>query len=138
MLQSFKLMKRIYETGEDANSIVINVSVGTVGTAYSAVYLVRSGGQQTKLAESNVSSGSIEKRKIGSARELRNAYLQILTYIDFTSVNEKDRKSAIDNLSVRYIMSGGFSGHQIYNQDTDDTILMPNGKVMVTKPIELK
>lgn len=131
-------MKRVYDTGEDANSILLNVSVGTVGTAYTAVYLARSGGQQTKLAESNVDSGDIAERKIGAAHELRNAYLQILTYIDLTSVDEEHRKNAIDNLVIRYYLRGGFSGYQVYDHDLDDTIVMPNGKVMVTKPIELK
>lgn len=61
-------MKRIYDVGLDSNQIVLGVQVGTVGTAYTSVYLARSGGQHWKLAESSHKSGSIPNRLLGQAR----------------------------------------------------------------------
>ncbi len=130
-------MKRQYNTGLDANPISLEVKVGTVGTAYTSVYLARSGGQQTKIAESNVDSGNIAAQSIGKAADLKNGYLVILTSIDLSNVEPDKRANAAENLVIRYHISGGFSGDQVYNQDTDDIKILPKGQVLVTKPIQL-
>jgi len=130
-------MKRIYNTGLDTNQITLGVTVGTVGIAYTSVYLSRSGGQQLKIAESNEDSGNIKEKSIGTASSLRSSYLIILTSIDLTNVDKDLWQNQADNLSIRYHLSGGFSGSQIYNQDIDDTKVLPNGKILVTKPVEL-
>ena len=130
-------MKRTYNTGIDTNQITLEVKVGTVGTAYTSVYLARGGGQQTKIAESNEDSGNISEINIGEASTLRNSYLVILTSIDLTNIEPDLWENQGDNLRVRYHLNGGFSGYQVYNQDTDDTKILPNGKILITKPIEL-
>lgn len=130
-------MKRTYNTGMDTNQIILGVTIGTVGTAYTSVYLTRSGGQQTKIAESDENSGNIVPTNIGKAEVVRNSYLVILTSIDLTNAEKNTWENQGDNLIIRYRLSGGFSGDQVYNQDTDDTKILPNGKILVTKPIEL-
>lgn len=130
-------MKRIYNTGLDTNQISLRVIVGTVGTAYTSVYLARSGGQQTKIAESSEDSGNIAETVIGPASQVRNSYLIILTSIELNANDIDLWEQQADNLVIRYHLNGGFSGYQVYNHDTDDTKLLPNGKILVTKPIEL-
>lgn len=131
-------MKRTYNTGIDTNQITLGVTVGTVGTAYTSVYLTRSGGNQTKIAESNEDSGNIADRIIGNASTVKNGYLIIRTIIDLSNVDQTLWATQKDNLIIRYHLDGGFSGNQIYNQDIDDIISSPNGKtIVITKPIEL-
>ena len=131
-------MKRTYNTGVDTNQIILGVTVGTVGTAYTSVYSSRSGGQQTKIAESNEDSGNIAEANIGDATNLRNSYLVIRTIIDFSNVDPTLWANQKDNLISRYNFKGGFSGDQIYDHDIDDIISSPNGKtIVITKPIEL-
>lgn len=131
-------MKRVYDIGEDSNTIYFSMKIGTAGTAYTSVYLAQSGGQQTKLTESDSNSGDIAECNIGTAGDLRNAYLLIAISLDLNSIEEKYRDQAIKNLVIRYFMKGGVSGNQVYNHDTDDIIVIPGGKVLITKPIELR
>jgi hypothetical protein len=127
-------MKRTYITGEDTNSITLGVKVGTQGTAYSSVYTAHSGGLETKIADSEDATGSIRNVNIGKASKLRNSYLLISTVIDLSAFDP----TTWDNLTIRYHLNGGGSGNQVYNQDIDDTKMLPNGKILVTKPIELQ
>lgn len=132
-------MKRTYETGIDNNSISCAVRVGTVGVAYTSADIIRSGGQTTRVAESNEQSGSISERTIGSASYLRDSYLVVRTIIDLSHVDKSLWAGQKDNLVIRYALNGGFSGSQVYNQDLDDINTSPDGKIIiVTKPIELK
>ncbi|GAB1402912.1 MAG: hypothetical protein PHX54_04645 [Lentimicrobiaceae bacterium] len=131
-------MKQIYDTGATENSIFMEVTVGTAGTAYTSVYLTKSDGQRDKLGESDADSGNVKEMRIGTGIELRRTWLQILTFIDFILVDEKNQDNAMNKFLIRYILHGGFSGHQTYVHDPDDVIVMPNGKVLVTKSIELK
>ncbi len=131
-------MKRIYDTGKDANSIKLSMKIGTAVTAYTSVYLVRSGGQQTKLTESDLNSGDIAEYKIGTAREIRNSYLIIITSLNLSSIDKKNWQQVIENIVTRYYINGGFSGDQVYNHDTDDILEMPGGNIIISKPIELQ
>lgn len=131
-------MKRTYDIGIDTNQIELGVKVGTIGTAYTSVYLARSGGQNSKIAESSVDSGSIKDDFIGEAKQLKAAYLIIRTTVDFSNIDSGKWPSQADKIVVRYHLNGGFSGNQIYNYDTDDVDIVLNGKVIViSKPIEL-
>jgi len=132
-------MKRTYETGIDTNVITLGVKVGTVGVAYTSAIIIRSGGQYTKVAESNQDSGSIAETNIGTAADLKNSYLIVRTIIDLSHIDKSLWENQKDNLVIRYHLSGGFSGNQVYNQDLDDINTSPDGKIIiVTKPIELK
>jgi hypothetical protein len=131
-------MKRTYDTGTDTNKIELAVNVGTVGTAYTSVYLSRSGGQNSKIAESNEDSGNIKNTIIGEAKQVKTAYLIIRTTVDFSNIDKEKWSSQAEKIVVRYHLDGGFSGNQIYNYDTDDVDIVLNGKVaVITKPIEL-
>jgi hypothetical protein len=131
-------MKRTYDIGTDTNEITLHVRVGTVGTAYTSVYLARKGGASSKIAESDEDSGSIKERKIGQSDQLRFSYLIIRTTVDFSNIDEAQWLNQADNLFLRYRLQGGFSGTQTYNQDTDDVDIVFNGRiVIITKPIEL-
>jgi hypothetical protein len=126
-------MKRTYNIGIDTNQIML----GTVGTAYTSVYSTRSGGQQTKIVESNEDSGNIAEANIGDATSLRNSYLVVRTIIDLSNIDPTLWANQKDNIISKYNIKGGFSGHQIYNQDVDDIFSSPNGKtIVITKPIE--
>lgn len=131
-------MKRTYDTGIDSNQIALGVKVGTVGTAYTSVYLARSGGQNSKIAESNEDSGSIKDKIIGDAKQVKTAYLIIRTTVDFSNIDKEQWPNQADKITVRYHLDGGFSGNQIYNNDTDDIDIVLGGKVaIITKPIQL-
>ncbi len=131
-------MKRTYNAGLDSNKIAFGATVGTVGVAYTSVYCKRTGGQQTKLAESNKNSGDIKETGIGEAISLKGSYLIITTYIDFSAFDKKQWEQLKDTISVRYKLDGGFSGTQLYNHDLDDVQPIMDGKiVIVTKPIEI-
>lgn len=132
-------MKRTYETGMDTNVITLGVKVGTVGVAYTSASIIRSGGQQTKIAESNEESGNISEQAIGKSADLKGSYLLVRTIIDLSHVDKTLWANQADNLVIRYHLSGGLSGNQVYNQDLDDINTSPDGKIIiVTKPIELK
>jgi hypothetical protein len=132
-------MKRTYETGIDTNQITLGVKVGTEGTAYTSANIIRSGGQQTKIAESNEESGNISEKNIGNSSDLRNSYLIVRTIIDLSNIDKSLWSNLKENLVIRYQLSGGFSANQVYNQDLDDINTSPEGKIIiVTKPIELK
>lgn len=132
-------MKRTYETGMDTNVITLGVKVGTVGVAYTSANIIRSGGQQKKIAESNEESGNIAEQAIGKAADLKGSYLVVRTIIDLSHIDKSLWATQADNLVIRYHLSGGLSGNQVYNQDLDDINTSPDGKIIiVTKPIELK
>lgn len=141
-------MKRIYDTGLADNSpISMGVNVVTVGVAYTAVYLVRSGGQSTLIAESThpdsnagdtEPNGDIANFEIGKAVSIRKSYIVCRTLIDLTHLEENERKREVDLLRVIYRFFGGFSGMQLYNFDADDIIVSPGYKfVSITKPVEM-
>jgi len=131
-------MKRTYDTGIDTNQITFGVIVGTVGTAYTSVYLNRSGGQNTKIKESDINSANIQDSIIGDAKTLKNAYLLSRTTIDFSNINPTLWPNQVNIVVIRYHLAGGFSGDQVYNQDIDDMDVVLNGQILViTKPIKL-
>jgi len=131
-------MKKTYDTGMDNNIINIEVKIGTVGVAYTAIYQFRKGGQWLKIMESNEDSGNVTKTEIGTANSLRTTYITVRTLIDFSHLSENEREAAINNMHVEYIFSGGFSGVQKYNFDDDDLTITPNKKlVTIVKPIEM-
>jgi hypothetical protein len=131
-------MKRTYDTGMDNNSIKLDVKIGTVGVAYTATYLFRTGGQWTELSESNEENGSIPESEIGKANYLRKSYIVIRSMIDFGHLSENEREIAVKNIRASYIFSGGFSGYQDYNFDNDDLTITPDKKlVTIIKAIEM-
>lgn len=131
-------MKRNYDTGIDTNQILLGVKVGTVGTAYTSVYVARSGEQSSKIEESNVDSGSIQDKIIGDTKNLKNSYLIIRTTVDFSNIDKEKWENQTDKIVVKYHINGGLSGNQIYNYDIDDVDIVFGGKiVIITKPIEL-
>lgn len=131
-------MKRTYQTGLDTNDIQLAVTVGTVGVAYTDAVINRSGGQITRVAESDEQSGNLPQKSIGTAASVRGTYLVIRTIIDLSHIDPSQWANAKDKLVIRYTLSGGLSGIQFYNQDLDDINSSPNGKIIVvTKPIQL-
>ncbi|MFN3445236.1 MAG: hypothetical protein ACK44D_05805 [Bacteroidia bacterium] len=131
-------MKRTYDTGMDNNSIILEVKIGTVGVAYTATYLSRTGGQWTKLSESNEENGNIPESEIGKASYLRSSYIVIRSIIDFGHLSENEREIAVNNINASYIFTGGFSGRQDYNFDNDDLTVTPDKKlVTIIKAIEM-
>jgi hypothetical protein len=131
-------MKRTYDTGMDNNSINLDVKIGTVGVAYTATYLFRTGGQWTKLSESNEKNGNIPESEIGKANYLRKSYIVIRSMINFGHLSQNEREIAVNNIRASYIFSGGFTGHQDYNFDNDDLTITPDKKlVTIIKAIEM-
>ena len=131
-------MKRIYDTGIETNRINCAIKIGTVGVAYTAIYIERSGGQWSKIKESTTNSGNIKAFALGKAASLKNSYLVIRTIIDLSNIDKSLWKNQEDNIVARYYFKGGFSASQVYNQDTDDVISSPDGKIIViSKPIQL-
>lgn len=141
-------MKRIYDTGlTDDNPISMGVDVVTAGVAYTAVYLVRSGGQFSLIAESTEArnhiggvqpNGDVKDFVIAPAFKVRKSYIVCRSLIDLTHLEEDKRKREVELLRINYRFSGGFSGRQSYSFDTDDMIVSPDHKfVSINKPIEM-
>ncbi len=131
------IMKRVYETGVDANEISCAVKIGTVGVAYSEIKFARFGGQWAKIKQSRVGSGNIASFKLGKAKEVRNSYIIITTIIDFSLVPKNEWEDHIKRIYTEYSFDGGILGKQDYHYDSDDIIFTPNGYVSITKPIKL-
>ncbi len=131
-------MKKQYDTGLGKNEISLTVEVGTTGIAYTKVYFKKKEGQFKIIKESNANSGAIPKIIIGNSDELKEAALSITTNLDFSFLQEKERELAISKLSIKYILSGGFSGHYSFGFDQDDLTASENNKlVTVSKAIQL-
>ena len=132
-------MNNSYDTGNDANQITFSVKVGTVGTAFTSASIARSGGQQTKIAESNEDSGSISEQSIGNASDIRTGFLVVRTNVDLSNVDKSLWQGLKNKLVVSYQLNGGSAGKQIYKHDNDDMRATPDGKaIVVTKAIELR
>lgn len=131
-------MKRTYDTGIDENPIKLEVKIGTVGVAYTATYLFRTGGQWTKISESTEDNGNISESEIGQAIYLRKSYIVIRSIIDFGHLSKKERNISIESIKGSYIFTGGFSGYQDYNFDNDDLTITPDKKLAtIIKAIEM-
>ena len=130
-------MKATYNTGIDSNQITLGVTVGTVGTAYTAVYLAISDDDQTLIAESNEDSGNISERNIGNSATLRTKFLVIRTTIDFSNIAPALWPGQIEHLSIQYHLNGGFAGSTVFKLDADDVVSSPEGKtIVITKALE--
>ena len=131
-------MKKQYDTGLGKNEINLAVEVGTIGLAYTRVFFKTKTGQFKIIKESDAKSGDISEIMIGNSDELKEASLAIMTTLDFSFLSEKERELAISKLSIKYILSGGFSGKYSFSFDQDDlTTSENNEKVSVSKPIQL-
>ena len=131
-------MKSTYQTGIDANTILLNVKTGTMGTAYTAVYLILSGGQKTKIAESSLQNGNIPDKTVGQAIQIKNGYLKIRTTVDFSNIDSSQWANQAGKIVIKYALDGGFSGNEIFNNNADDADIVENGqKVIITKIIQL-
>jgi hypothetical protein len=131
-------MKSTYQTGIDTNTIALRVKTGTVGTAFTVVYLTLSGGQKTKIAESDLQSGNIPDKTVGQAMQIKNGYLKIRTTVDFSNVDSSQWANQADKIVIKYTLDGGFSGNESFDNDADDADIVENGKtVVITKIIQL-
>lgn len=129
---------RNYTRGNSENEISIAVTIGTTGIAHTSVGLHRGTGQKLIVVESHRNSANIPKKGISSASDLENCKIIVVTAIDFSDVDPANWESAQQNLFTRYIMSGGLSGIQTYNHDTDDVTVFLDGQlIIVTKVIIL-
>ncbi|NIJ52340.1 hypothetical protein [Dyadobacter arcticus] len=129
---------RNYTRGNSANEISIAATIGTPGIAHTSVALHRGTGQKLIIAESGIDSGNIPKTAFGTAPDLENCKIIVVTAIDFSDIDPANWESARQNLFTRYGMSGGLSGAQVYNHDTDDVTVFLDGQlIIVTKVIIL-
>ncbi|SOD80960.1 hypothetical protein [Spirosoma fluviale] len=142
-------MKRVYDTGlVDNNQLSTAVNVITAGAAYSAVYLLRSGGQFNLIDESTSqrnnpnpekpANGDILTLPIGLASKVRKSYIVVRTLINMSHLDDDLRKREVELIRIDYSFSGGFSDNQVYNFDNDDITVSPDYKmVSITKPVEM-
>jgi hypothetical protein len=127
-------MKREYMLGEDTNQISLEVTVGTTVIASTVVAHHRSDNEKTVIAQSNVDSGNISNRVIGSAAQLRDSELVIVTLLNIDNPNNIE--AIVNRLATSYRIAGGFSGTQTYSHDPDDIIVnATNTIVVVSKDI---
>lgn len=131
-------MEKKYDTGLGKNEIKFELAIGTIGLAYTKVHLKIKDGHFSIIKESSANSGNIPKIIIGMSNELKEASLAIITTLDFSFLPVKERELAISKLSIKYILSGGFSGNYSFGFDPDDLIASDNNKIVtVSKAIFL-
>jgi hypothetical protein len=129
---------RNYNRGNSANEIFTAVTVGTEGIAHTSVALHRGTGQKLIIADSNKKSGNIPTTVVGTAEDLESCKVIIVTAIDFSNVDPDQWENARKKIFTKYDMSGGLSGNQSYNHDTDDvTVLLDGQLIIITKVIVL-
>lgn len=131
-------MEQNYDTGLSSNQIEFEVKVGTVGTAYTAVYLTKKDEKSEKIIESNANSGNIKNQIIGTAGELKTRQLIIRTSIDFSNVNATQWNNSIAAIDISYSLKGGFAGNLSFSPEQNDIDIVLDGKeVVITKAILL-
>lgn len=133
-------MKRQYQTGLGTNQIAAAVATGTREPSYTVMSLARSGGQSTQLAESTDNGdGDIPLTVLGQALALSKSYLVVQTLVNFAAygLSKDELLNEVKRLVIRYTLTGGYSGTQVYNYDVDDVFVAPSGEVLITKAIEL-
>lgn len=113
-------MRKEYKIGQTNKAINILTNIGTPGIAHTKVFQFLPGGQHKLLAQSDASSGSIEKTPIGEGQDLIGSYLKIRTVVDFGSIDSSQWEQLCESIVGKYGLSGGFLGEQSYNYDEDD------------------
>jgi hypothetical protein len=139
-------MERTYNVGPDANTVTMEVNAGTAATCFTAAFQVMPGGQRTLRGESTkAGNGTIKKKTLAKAGELKDTKLVVQTIADFSALPQQvidaiktDPHALKTALKLDYTFNGGKPGKQIFDYDFDDYILGSNGKiVVVTKTINL-
>jgi hypothetical protein len=131
-------MKTSYETGLDTNDIYISVNAGTPGVATSVIYLARTGGPRTKIAESNLQSGHVPNTLAGKSAEVRGSYFLVQTVVDLGILDPVNWPAAVANLAFTCELSGGLAGTVQVKHDPDDVKVSGNGKIVtIAKQVNL-
>jgi hypothetical protein len=123
-------MKRTYVTGDDANVICVEVTVGTAGAATTVVLLSLPGSDPEVIAKSDNNSGNIPETPIGKAGQIRNGSLRIETTVDLGILPASEWPAATSTLVVTYVLTGGDSGRDEFHYDPDDRRISANGKII--------
>ncbi len=132
-------MEQSYQVGSGNAQITLNVTVGTVGVAYSEFSIMKNfkiiGSGKSKPR----SGGKIDNAVLGETSYLQGTILTIDVLIDLSHLNQAQRESAINNLVVAYELLGGKDGNKKYsfNKETD-LMITPNQKILaITTQIAL-
>lgn len=120
-----------YITGDEDGELKLGVTVGTPGIANTVVFRFKEGVPKKKIAESNVDSGNIAEKVIGSLADLKNSLLKIRTIVDFAGIPSSQWEQLAENVVVRVKLSGGFSGVETFTFDEADKASSNSGRVVV-------
>ncbi len=131
-------MNGTYNGGINANTISLEVQIGTAAVAYTEVHLITPPAGDETIAQSSATDPNIAERAIGTAGDLRGKSVVVVTNLDLTHIPADQRKNVINTISHRTILSGGMSGTQVFTPDQDDIVAGPNNiNVVITKAITL-
>ncbi|SDG36216.1 hypothetical protein [Epilithonimonas hungarica] len=132
-------MQQSYQVGHSTGIIKLEVTVGTVGTAYSEFSRVKNGASSGVLGHSTPKDGNIPETSIGTAESNNGAYIFVGVIINLNRFTMEQRESAIENLYINYKFSGGVNGTENFSfqKQSDLTITPKKNIVSISSIIQL-
>jgi len=132
-------MKQNYEVGSSNTQITFEVTVGTVGVAYTEFSMVKDSISSGTIAFSKPRSGNIEKITLGMASTIQDSSVIVLILINLSHLTKAQRESALATFVIEYKLEGGTQGDGTFtfNKNTD-LVITPNQKIVsINTEIEL-
>jgi hypothetical protein len=124
-------MMKNYITGGDNGELKLGVTVGTPGIANTVVFRFKDNEPDTKIAESNVDSGNVLEKVIGSLPYFKNTQLKVRTIVNFVGFPSTQWEQLGETVAMKVKLSGGFSGSETFQYDEEDKASSESGKVVV-------
>jgi len=134
-----RTMEQKYVVGTGDAIITLEVTVGTVGSAYCNFSIFKGAVSSGAIAESLPPDGSIPEEPLGTANEVGGGCVIIRTLINFGHLPVEVRKMAVERIVAEYHFEGGVMGPQsfAFNPETD-LVVTPNYTIAsITSKIEL-
>lgn len=132
-------MEQKYHVGTGSDFITLEVTVGTVGSAYCNVSLFKGAVSSGVIAESLPPDGSISESSLGTATEVGGVWVIVRTLINFGHLPLEVRKTAVEHIVAEYHFEGGVNGPQSFSFNPEtDLVVTPNYTIAsITSKIEL-
>jgi hypothetical protein len=126
-----------YNISNATTNIEIEVKMGTVGIAFSGIYLSPPGQQWQAMPDTDSHNGNINRYNLGQPQHLQGKYLLIQSQVDFSIIDESLWKNQQENLILRYNLYGGDPNPMPLSYTNDELISSKKGKLIVINKIIL-